>query len=168
MLGVSIGDAPAALRAAVLAMKRADAEVRRAVIRRTRGEFGPAWKAELTKRASAAGPMGSRVIPAGARLAAGNPPQIVTASSKRGLGEHKGVVPDTNWPGYEYGANRNKIGAVVRKGSKFKRHTQRQLKARARNGRVIGPAVQDLLPRISAYWTQSVVKAFMDAAEGKN
>ena len=39
---------------------------------------------------------------------------------------------------------------------------------RRRNGRVLGPAVQAILPRVAAFWAQSVIRAFMDAAEGKD
>lgn len=160
MLNVDVGDAPAELRAAVLAMKRADATVRRDVAQRMRETMNPAWRSEVTNGATG---MAGRVLAGGARIAGGNPPQLVAASSRRKIG--RGIIPDRHWAGYEYGANHGTTRTVTSaKGTRYRRHVMRHLPARGK-GRVLEPAAARILPRIAAYWVQSVVRAFMDAAE---
>lgn len=164
MLTVNVGDAPATLRAAVLAMSRADADVRRDVARRMRETMNPVWRDEVTRGGAG---IAGRVLSSGARIAGGNPPQLIAASSRRGLGKGKRLVPDRHWAGYEYGANPDTTRMVAsRKGTKYRRHVMRHLPARGK-GRVLEPAAARVLPRIAAYWVQSVVRAFMDAADGK-
>ncbi len=162
MLSVAVGDAPAELRAAVLAMKRADATIRRDVATRMRSTMNPVWRSEVTKGATG---MAGAVLPAGARIAGGNPPQLITASSRRAIRGTR-IVPDRNWAGYEYGAHDSARTVTSSKGTRYRRHVMRHLPTRGK-GRVIDPAVARILPRIAAYWAQSVVRAFMDAAEGK-
>lgn len=171
MLTVSVRNAPAELRAAVLAMKRADSVVRRDVSARMRESMNPAWRAEVTERTPAG--LAGRLLNVGVRITGGNPPQLVAASSRRKVGNGGTLTPDTNWPGWEYGASGDDEKTYTtrsRAGTAYKvtRHTERQMPARRRNGRVLGPAVQAILPRVAAYWTQSVIRAFMDAAEGKD
>lgn len=166
MLNVSIGDAPAQLRAAVLAMKKADKYVRAGVGQHMRDAMNPVWRTELANRATGGVANQSRILTAGARIANGNPAQLVTASSRRKFGSGGGLVPDRHWAGYEYGANRTSMSTVTsKKGKSFKRHTKRHLPAKSDTGHVIGPTVAEVLPRVAAYWSQSVVRAFMDAAE---
>lgn len=166
MIRMSIGDAPAELRAAVLAMKKADRIVRNEVSQELRGTMGPVWKSLLAQNAGSSKGFGPKILTANARIAAGNPPQLITANSKRGLGSGKRLNPMIHWAGYEYGANRNAVNTVTSsKGKKYKRHTNRHLPARNKTGYVIGPTVAEILPRVSAFWVQSVVRQFMEAAE---
>lgn len=164
---VSVGDAPDELKAAILAMKKADSEVRTSVSARMRETMNPEWRSGLSQNLTGSSRLEGRVLTAGARIAGGNPASIVTASSRKGLGSHKGIVPADNWPGYEYGATDRAVDMVSKKGKKYSRHVMRHLPSRVRpgNGRVIEKTLVQLLPRIAAYWVQSVVRAFMDAAE---
>ena len=166
---LSFRDAPAEFRAAALALRTVEAPIRRAVGQDMRATFGPVWRSEL-----AASGAGSRdaILTAGARIAAGNPPSLVTASSTRKVGSGGGLVPTRHWAGFEYGANPNKIVSYARRSRGGGTHTVRRRvqaghPARRRNGRVIGPAVRGILPRVASYWVQSVVRIVMDAAEGK-
>ena len=169
MLNVKVGDAPAEMRAAVLAMKRADAAVRRDVSARMRQTKNPVWRTTLAQNLTGAGAMEGRVLTAGARIAAGNPGQLITASSRRKIGSGGGIIPERDWPGWEYGRSGDKTSAVTnKKGTRYNRHTTRHLPSRNTSGRVIGPTVAKLLPRIASFWTQSVVRAFMDAADRKD
>lgn len=163
MLNISVGDAPAELRAAVLAMKRADATVRRDVATRMRQTMGPVWAGELSQHLTG-WPNEGRMLTAGARIAGGNPAQLVTATSRRKVG--RGLIPAEHWAGYEYGANRDAWTTVRGRRGTYKRRVKRHLPARTK-GRVIERAVVRVLPRVAAYWTQSVVRAFMDAVERK-
>lgn len=164
---LKVGDAPAELRAAVLAMKRADSTVRRDTAGRMRQTMNPIWRSELAANLTGADPLESRMLTTGARIAGGNPPQLITASSRRKVGSGGGLVPDRDWHGWEYGSRGNKTSTVARKGTTYRRVTTRHLPTRTGTGRVIGPTVSGILPRIAAFWTQSVIRAFMDAADGK-
>lgn len=164
MLNVSVRDAPAELRAAVFALRRAGSAIGRDVSGRMRETMGPAWRQEVTQ-SSAASP-GAALLAAGARIAGGNPPQLITASSRRKIGD--GLIPDRNWAGYEYGANPGTTRPVTNsKGTTYRRHVMRHLPARRKPGGHLEPAAKRILPRVAAFWAQSVVKAIMDAAEGK-
>ncbi len=170
MLNVKVQDGPRELRAAVLAMRRADKEVRSDVSNRLRSVMSPEWSSNLAQHLT--GIPQERILMPGARIAPGNPPQIVAANSRRRVG--RALIPTDMWQAFEYGAsthnpktyqrtNRTKPGSHT-----VTRDTHAGLPAYRRNGRVIGPAVARFLPRVCAYWVQSVVRAFMDAAETRH
>lgn len=163
MFGLNAGNAPDELRAAALAMRKANSDIRKDVGTRMRSTMNPVWRSEIESRSP--GGMAGRMLGANARIAAGNPPQIVSAASKRSFGN--GLMPDKHWAGYEYGANRNKYWQTSSsKGKSYKRRVNRHLPAKGK-GRVLEPAAKEVLPRIASFWVQSVIKSFMDAAEGK-
>ncbi len=169
MLNVAAQDSPRELRAAALAMRRADKTVRDQVSSDLRGEMSPAWAAELPRHTT--GLPIERMLLVGARISPGNPPQLVAANSRRKVG--RGLIPTEHWPLAEYGTGQpNAYSTYQRRSPKGKQHqvrrrTRRGLPAYRKGGRVIGPAVAAFLPRVCAYWVQSVVRAFLDAAEGK-
>lgn len=165
MIGISVGDAPAELRAAVLAMKRADSEVRRGVAARMRETMNPAWRSEVNQHLTGAGRLEGRMLTAGARIAGGNPPMLVAASSRKRVGRGD-LTPAENWQIYEFGSHGTKVSKVTnRQGTTFRRHTTRGLPSFTKTGRVLYPAVARILPRVAAYWAQSVIRGFMDALE---
>lgn len=165
MLSISVGDAPAELRASVLAMKRADKRIRSEISRDMRATMSPEWKSEVTQGLTG-GRMESRMLLPGTRIAAGNPPTLIAASGGRRVGN--GLIPNVNAPGYEFGSHGTRVSTVTSSlGKKFKRHTTRHLPGFVKTGRVVYPAAARILPRVASYWVQSVVRAFMDAAEGK-
>lgn len=165
---LSVGDAPREIRAAVLAVKTADREIRNDLNRRTRAEFKPVWTQSLTSKVSGQDPR-FNLLPAGAKIQAGNPPSFVTASTKKKVG---GLVAVENWAGFEYGANKAAVSQYERSSPlgrthKVRRRVQTGHPKRLRKGRVIGPAVQELLPRLASLWVQTVIKTYLDAMEGK-
>ena len=164
-VSLSVGDAPAELRAAVLAMKRADADIRRGISERMRGTMGPEWTSEVTQHLRGAGRMEAAMLLPGTRIIAGNPPVMQAASSRRKVGN--GLTPDANAAGFEFGASDAVRKVKSKTGKTYDRHVMRHLPPRNRKGYVVYPAAARILPRIAAYWAQSVVKVFMDAAEGK-
>ncbi len=166
MLSLSVGDAPAELRAAVLALKAADSTIKRDVSGRLRETMNPSWRSEVSQHLTGVSRMEARMLTPGVRIAAGNPPALVAASSRRKVGG--GLTPDVNAAGFEFGASDAVREGKNRKGTTYKRHVMRHLPGRNRRGRVVFPAAADLLPRVAAFWTQSVIRAFMDAAEGKD
>lgn len=169
MITVNVQDAPAAMRAAVLAMKRADADIRKGVDARMRETMNPVWRSEVTQHLTGAGVMEGRLLTSGVRIAGGNPPQIIAASGRRRFGHGGGLVPNEDWQMYEFGSHGTKVSQITnKKGTTFNRHASRGLPAFTKTGRVLYPALAGVLPRIASFWTQSVVKVFMDAAEGKD
>lgn len=160
---LSVYAAPDELRAAVLAMKRADKAIRSDISARMRGAMSPEWKRIVGARAATK--LERRLLLPGTRIAAGNPPALVAASGTRRFGN--GLTPNRHAPGVEFGAHDGESEVVNRRGTRYERHTMRHLPARRRAGRVVYPAAAELLPRIAAYWTQSIIRAFLDAADGK-
>lgn len=166
MIKLSVHDAPRELRGAVLAMKKADADIRRGVSQDMRATLNGPWKQAVNQHLTGAGRMEAAMLTPGVRIAPGNPPVLVAASSRRKVGHS--LVPDANAAGYEFGASDAVRNTISSRGKVYKRHVMRHLPARTRKGRVVYPAAAKFLPRVAAYWVQSIVKAFMDAAEGKD
>ena len=165
-VGIRVQDGPRELRAAVLAMKRADTQIRRDISQDMRTTMNPVWKNAVNHHLTGSSRMEARMLTPGTRIAPGNPPQLVAASSRRKVGTN-GLIPDVNAAGYEFGASDATRTTISRKGTIYKRHVMRHLPPRRRNGYVVHPAAARVLPRIAAYWVQSIIRAFMDAAEGK-
>lgn len=156
------------LQAAVLAFKAADRDLRKRINAATRQTMNPVWRAELAERART--PLDRAVIVKGARIAAGNPPVAVAATSTRAL--RGGLVPAAAWPGVELGARRDRTTTYSRRSPsggthRVTRHTRRQLPARRAGGRIALPAMQEMGPRLASLWVQLIVRVYRDAAEGK-
>lgn len=162
---VRVQDGPRELRAAVLALRQLPTDVRRIVGQDMRTTMAPEWRGAL---AQAQRIPQDAVLFAGARIGAGNPAELVTASGRRRVG--RGLVPLEHWPGFEYGASDHTPRAYTRNRAGYTQHTVRRdvlagHPPRYRTGRVIGPTVRAILPRVAAYWTQSIIRAALEAAE---
>jgi hypothetical protein len=154
------------LKAVSLALKAARRDVRNDINKATRATLGPVWKEEVASRARSA--QDRKVIVAGARILAGNPPVLVAATSTRRL--KGGLVPAVSWAGIEFGASGDDVTTYNRTSSKggshkVTRHTERQLPPRYRKGRVAFPAAAEIAARAAALWVQLVVRKFNEAAE---
>lgn len=165
---LSARDGPREIRAAVLALKRVDKDLRRDINARVRDTIKPVWERSLAQRVKWAP---EQVILKGARVAAGNPPALVAAASTRRWRPGSSLVPRDDWHALEYGAsNRGAFVSYERRSPNGGTHTVRRrtkahLMPRRRNGYVIGPAVADIAPRVAALFVQSVVRSVMDALE---
>lgn len=162
-----VGDHRAA-QAAVLAFKAADRGLRSRINQATRQTMNPVWRGLVAEHARTA--TDRAVIVKGARIAAGNPPVAVAATSKRAL--RGGLVPVESWPAVEFGGNRNATTTYRRRSANggthtVTRHTRRQLPARNRRGRVALRATADIGPRLASLWAQLIVRVYHDAAEGR-
>lgn len=170
---VSIKDSSVELRTAVLATKQFGKDLRREVNAWTRQEFDAVWKREVASAVFGAGaPM--HVMNQGVRMKAGNPPQFQAGGIKRQVSGKRsggGLRPYLHWPGFEYGANphetvytrKSKLGKV----HTVKRDASRHLPKRTKNGRAYGPAAAAFIPRVISGWSQYVIRAFMEALEGR-
>ena len=155
-----------ALRAAVLAMKAADKDIRNDINRATRATMNPVWRSVVDAHATRH--RDARIIAQGARIIPGNPPVAVAANSRRPL--RGGLVPSEQWAPVEFGANREKVTTYQRRSPKgtmhqVTRHTARQLPPRRRAGWVAYPALAETIPRMLSLWAQLIIKKYAEAAE---
>ena len=150
-----------ALRATVLGFRELDADYRRELNKTTRTVLGPEFTRAVAKHARTT--LDTRVLVTGAKVQGGNPPVLVAGSSRRKM--RGGMVPDTDWPVVEFGTlDRNKVTAYTRRGAQVRRHTRRQLPARVKSGRVVMPAVADVVPKLTSMWVQQFVRLVYEAA----
>lgn len=166
-----VGDAPE-LRAAVLALKGLDRDLRSRINKATTSTMNPVWKSLV--EANATGHQDFRIMVPGTRIAAGNPPSAVAANSKRALRKGKGALtPAFHWRGFEFGAvDRNAYSRYKRtspggKVHQVERRTMRGMPRRTPKGRVVYPAFAEIAPRMVSLWVQLIVKTVAEAAEGK-
>lgn len=157
-----------AAQAAVLAMKAADRDLKRDINRATREEMNPVWRSLVS--ANATRPIDARVLGKGARIAAGNPPQAIAASSTRALSG--GLIPADRWHPFEFGSHPEKVSTYTRTSTRgtrhtVTRHTRRQFRRRNPKGQVIMPAFAQIAPRMVSLWVQLIVRKYHEAAEGR-
>ncbi len=163
---LSVGKAPAELKAVVRILAAVDPELRRQLNRQTRDTLGPVWKGEVMSRAKT--PLDRAVIGAGVRIKAGNPPAALAAQS--GRARRGGLVPADSWAPVEFGANRSKVVTYRRRSPAGKvhtvrRHTARQLPARVKSGRVAFPALREVGPRAASLWAATIVRTILDTLD---
>jgi hypothetical protein len=163
------------LRGAVLALKAVDKPIRKEIAKETRETMNPAWRDAVATHAA-----GSRfdnvALGKGARVAAGNPARLVAASSKRALrkGEN-GFVPNVMGRALEFPGNvqPSKKSTYVRRykgggeAHDVKRRTMTGYPAPKQGGRVVYPAVADVMPRFVSLWVQIIVRNIYKSMEGK-
>jgi len=155
------------LRAAVLGLKQARRDVRNDIARETRRVMSPVWREAVASHASSRGPA-TKALVGGARIVAGNPPSAVAATSKRPM--RGGLVPVEHWHAIEFGGDRDAVTTYTRRSPnggthQVTRHTARQLPPRYRTGRVVYPALKEVVPRLASLWVQIIVRKFNEAAE---
>lgn len=151
-------------RAAALALKLVPRELRNEINRMTRAELNPVWRKFIA--AAAKTKMDKLVLVKGARVAPGNPTQLIAASSKRPLSD--GLVPDDRdiAAAFEFGTpNPNKKETYTRKGSPVTRRVEKQLPWRNDSGRVVYAAFAEIAPRLASMWVQVIVRKIMEAHE---
>lgn len=159
------------LRAMVLAMKAANRSMKSEITKRMRETMNPVWKSAVASNITWG--METRMLNPGTLIKAGNPPMLQAAASKRPTTKGKRLVPDRDWPGYEYGGDPGKYSRYERKNRTtggyhvVKRRTQAHLRRRKAGGYVIGPAVAETAPRLVALAVQSVVQIYMKILDPK-
>lgn len=167
MIRVSAKQSAVEIRTAILAMRRLPADLRRDMNSNVRTVFNPVWQEEIGYYTQ--DPL-DQIFLKGARIKTGNPPTLIAAASKRKITKSGGgLIPVQHWAGFEYGAKRGKrpYARVSKLGTRHKveRDTTRHLRSRTTEGRVLGRAMVSILPRISSYWSKSVIASLLDAME---
>lgn len=161
----SLFDATKDIQASVIAIKLLDKPVRAQLNKTLRDEFKPVWLRLISEQMT---DRQDQIMLRGSRVAAGNPPRVIGASSRAIVSKKKGNLrPVERWPGYEYGARQYPVTYQRRSPSggthTVKRNVFVHLPPRQQQGRIFGPAVAAILPRIAAHWSQSVLRMFMQA-----
>lgn len=155
------------LQAIILAMKVLDRETKKILRRETKAMVDPEWRKAVTEHASTR--LEHRVLADTARVRVSD--QNVTLSSATvGRSLSGGLKPSTHYYLPEFGADRSQertYDARSRKGTAYQvtRHTTRQFRPRNRKGYVVYPAAADIIPRIAALWTQTIVRGIHEAFE---
>lgn len=163
---ISIFDASKPLRASVLAMHVATKEMRKVINDDMRSTFNPVWQKAVSENLGGFHRADAMML-MGTRIAAGNPPELYAARSRAKVG--RALKPVDQWPLVEWGVSGKRESTYTRRtryGShQVTRKTMTGWPKRTRGGRIAHPAANELKPRILSYWTQSIIKTFMDAAE---
>lgn len=170
------GPSPASLaelRAATLALKTVDKDLRKAMNQATRDQLNPIWREALAGNVST--PLQTAILVKGARVAAGNPSRLFASASKRPAVKGSALVPDRYGRAWEFGTkDRDRYQTYTRKNRgagggthEVTRRTRRQLPEFRKQGRVVYPAVADTMPRMVSLWASIVIKKVYDAFEGK-
>lgn len=162
------------LRGAVLALKAVDKPIRAQIAKETRDTMNGPWREAVATHAGGSR-MDNVALGKGARVAAGNPARLVAASSKRALRKGaNGFIPNSMGRALEFPGNvdQAKASQYVRRykggeAHKVKRRTLTGYPAPKPGGRVVYPAVADVMPRFVSLWVQIIVRIIYEATEGK-
>lgn len=156
------------LRAAILGMKKADKQMRKTVNDGMRETFNPIWKKAVAENLGGFS-KAENMMTLGTRIKAGNPPELIAASSRRRYG--RGVLrPAEHWYLVEFGSNGKKVSEYQRRSANGGTHTVRRhvmtgWPGRVKKGRIASPAARELIPRITSYFIQSVIRIWADQAD---
>lgn len=149
VVGLSIDTAP--LQAAVAAMKAADRQLRSDINRATRADLAPAWQRAVNSRVLTR--QDAALVRVGTRLAAGNPPTLQAATSRRPMSRRrKGrgtLIPAEDYGLIEFGSGQDRSGRVP---------------PRAPKGRIVYPAARAIAPYAAARWAKVIRDAYIDRA----
>lgn len=163
-----VSDGPREIQAAVIALRRVERPIARAINQESRRTMAPVFVAAVDKRATRK--RDRAILARGVRIAAGNPPSFKAAQSRRPLSG--GLIPAEGWSGVEFGANREAFTTYQRRSPAgvthtVTRRTKRQLAPVNKRGWVVHPAIAETAPRLVSLWVQTIVRIVHEAAEGK-
>jgi hypothetical protein len=161
------------LRATVLALKASGKDIKKQINDETRGTLNGPWREAIATHAGGSR-MDNLVFGKGARIAAGNPARLVSTSSRRPLRKGlNGFVPDSMGRLLEFPVGTaGKTSTYERtfkggKRHKVTRRTMTGLPSRRPGGRVVYPAVAEVMPRFVSMWVQIVVRNIHESLDGK-
>lgn len=151
--------------AAVLAVKAADRDLRRAITQQTRSQAAPIWQQEIAARVTTPWQAAtySKVKP---RVVGQNPPTLVAAQSTRRT--RGGYVPANQYSYVEFG-DRKPQGKVTyeRRSPKGRPHkvtrdTDNQMPPFRKDGYTAYRALRVVIPRITSLWVATTVRCYFD------
>lgn len=150
------------LQAALLALQTVGKEVKAQVRKWTRQVVLPEWKKGLEQRAVSR--LDTKVLVKSSSVQVRDTNVVLRSGAK-------GKLKDITKP-VEFGTDRDswtEYQGRSPKGKpyKVKRHTKRQLAWHRREGRVVYPTANDLIPRVASLWVQTVIRTFHEHMERK-
>jgi hypothetical protein len=156
------------LQAAILACKRVDAPLRKAIYAASRESVNALWKPALERRARSN--RAQRVIVKGARAAIRTDGfSLMAATSRKALSG--GLVPADEWQGDEFGARTRKAEFTQRsrlgKTYRVSKTVNRQFPGRTREGRIAFDAASEVGTKTIAAWVTAVVTTIVNATGGE-
>jgi hypothetical protein len=155
------------LQATILAIKAANADLRKILLRESRKVLRAVWAQELASRSRT--PLEDRVLVRGASVRVGQALSVRAAYSVKKL--PGGLVPAEDFAAVELGAKwqTRTVQATSRRGKPFsyKKVINKQFKPRRREGYVVFKSAKETGHRMTALWVQTIVKTYKDAVEGK-
>jgi hypothetical protein len=156
------------LQAAILACKRVDGDLRKAIYAASRQSVNALWVPALGRRARTL--RAQRVIVKGARAAIRTDGfTLHAATSRRALSG--GLVPATEWQGDEFGARTRKATFTQRsrlgKSYRVSKTVNRQFPGRTKDGRIAFDAASEVGTKTVAAWVQAVVTTIVNATGGE-
>ncbi|MBD8077696.1 hypothetical protein [Cellulosimicrobium arenosum] len=155
-------------RLAATALRNVDRDLRREINAQTRTVVNPVWKGAVEAHARTG--QDTRILAKGTRVATGAKPRLVAASSKRAFSG--GLVPAYDWKSWEFGTKAKGVKTRYRRRSRnggshiVLRRTRKQVPSRNAKGRVLYPAVDEVLPRVASLWSQTAVYLTFKALKG--
>lgn len=157
------------LQAAILACRRVDADLRKAIFAATRQSVNALWQPGLGRRARTT--IEQRVIVKGARSAVRvDGFTLLAATSKRSLSG--GLVPATEWQGAEFGARTRKatFDQKSRLGRSYRvtKTVNRQFPGRQPHGRIAFETASEVGTKTVVAWVQAVVTTIVNATGGES
>ena len=163
-----VGD-DARLDSVVFGLKLVERETRNRINRETRASLKPIWTTELDKQLAGTRTFTSRLL-AGRRVAAGNPPVLYAATSRRGVGKSKRLNPNDDSYLAEFGGYSTRYSRYQRRSPNGGSHTVERrtmlgLPPRINRGRVVYPAAAETAPRLASLWVQTFVRSIYEAVE---
>lgn len=160
------------LQAAIIACRRVDTDLRKAIFAASRKSVNALWQPGLGRRARSVA--ATRVIVQGARAAIRvDGFSLLAATSKRAL--RNGLVPTHEWAGYEFGAHNHKktFEQKSRLGRSYSvtKTINKQFPARQPGARPAGLIAFDTASEVGtktvAAWVQAVVTTIVNATGGE-
>jgi hypothetical protein len=157
------------LQATIIACKRVDADLRKAIFAASREAINPLWLPGLNRRATTKGQQ--MVIVKGARAAIRvDGFSLFAATSKKKL--RGGLQPSTQWQAFEFGANTRVKKDVQTKSRLGKAYTVSkrinvQFPDRVKNGKVAFDTASEVGTKAVAAWVVAVVTTIVQATEGE-
>ena len=150
------------MQAALLALKTVGKETKAQVRKYTRPMVQQEWKKGLEAKSSSK--LDQKVLVKSASVTVRDTNVVLKSGAKGKLKELTKPV--------EFGSDRDSWReyqgrSPKGKSYKVKRHTRRQLAWHRREGRLVYPTANDLIPRIASLWVQTVIKTFYEALERK-
>lgn len=159
-----------AIRAAGLALKLVERDVRNAIRRSMRATMAPVWQSAVEERLGTR--LDTAVLGSGVRVTPGNPPVLIAAGSRRPIRRGtRGLVPADDYHALEFGVLPAKPTTYRRVNRKaggthtVTRNVRAGLPPRTPGGRVVYPAAAELAPRLAALFVQTVVRGIYEAVE---